>query len=107
MKKFALLLGAALALGGCARERSISVDEPVPPVTEVDNQAAVSESELQSGGQTPPADVDNTAVQPKPWVQPAPAAQAAGQSKYPVAKSTANRPGIVRSPYAPYAGDVD
>ena len=108
MKKLVWLFSAALVFGGCSSERSISVDGPIPSVVGVDDSAAIDETEAQAEEQQPVAGnaAANTA-QPKPWSQPTPTTPTPSQTKYPVATPVAGKSGVVRSPYAPYAGNVD
>jgi hypothetical protein len=111
MKKLALLFGSALLFAGCAGGNHLGADGPVP---DANDQSAASAAETPadaatvtpSAEQGPAAETGGT-LQPKPWSQPATTTQSATQPKYPVATPVAGKPGIVRSPYAPYAGDVD
>jgi hypothetical protein len=108
MKKLALLFGSALLFIGCAGSDNVGADGPVPPVTDANGQVAASGTDAQANAaaQQQAANDANT-LQPKPWSQPAQSTQSATQTKYPVATVVPGKPGIVRSPYAPYAGDVD
>ena len=103
MKKLILLSIPALFIG-CASDNNIGADGPVPSVTENNTEAVVSGT---AEGQEGQADVNTNTLQPKPWSQPVANTQDSTQPKYPVATAVSGKPGIVRSPYAPYAGEVD
>jgi hypothetical protein len=108
MKKLALMFGSALLFIGCASDNNVGADNPVPPVTDANDQVAAGGTDNPdnaAAGQQQANDANT--LRPKPWSQPAQTTQSATQTKYPVATAVPGKPGIVRSPYAPYAGDVD
>lgn len=45
--------------------------------------------------------------EPRPWDSGSASASSTAASQFPVAQKISGKPGLVRSPYAPYAGEVD
>jgi hypothetical protein len=109
MKKL-FLLCVPLLLAGCASEQPVGADGPVPPATVENDTAAAADSgeaPVTPEAAGPVASVSGETLQPKPWSQPAPAKPDPKRPQYPVAKPVSGKPGVVYSPYAPYAGEVD
>jgi hypothetical protein len=110
MKWSVLLLSiTALSLVGCQPDnRSYRSDTDTPPYA--GDQPATDQTAASQDGPLvyQEAQGQQAGTGPKPWhsaSEGAPGAGAASNAKYPVAKAV--KPGLVKSPYAPYAGDVD
>ena len=109
MKKLSLA-GCALAIFaafvGCASDSSeyAAGDSTLPP-----GQAggAMDNSFENQSGATTATTSRPTTNEPKPWSNSSGGSSTPAAAKYPVAKAVAGKPGLVKSPYAPYAGDVD
>lgn len=109
----AFLLSPLALLGACASSDSASyTGTETAPYTE---PAPLDPNAVQPapGPTTPGApSVNNPAPrrsvtnEPKPWDAPA-AGGGGSRVTYPTAQSIAGKPGLVKSPYAPYAGEVD
>ncbi|MDD5261554.1 MAG: hypothetical protein PHD76_06855 [Methylacidiphilales bacterium] len=88
--------------------------QPVADGTVPPGQQPATGTTAQTSNSTPVYNQQKPASsEPKPWsnssATPANAASpsTAQQAKYPLATKVSGKPGIVRSPYAQYAGDVD
>jgi len=113
-----ILFCFCLALAGCASNSDYySSQQSVPPYTDANGQPTQDPNAAANGTQSQPPTTNATpgtqkpvSSEPKPWSgsgsAPAPA-QTQSTAKYPLGTKVAGKTGIVRSPYAPYAGDVD
>ncbi len=119
--RFSLLAPvAAFAIIGCADSDSRYAHETAPytePGTVVTAEGQPMESGTV-GGVTTTTNIPSTSPtastrrpatnEPRPWDSSGSTAGApAATTQFPVAQKISGKPGLVRSPYAPYAGEVD
>lgn len=105
---FSLLLLTLLGLGGCTIPddatdvKTTYGDTTSSSTASNDVPAASSETEKTDKPETP------AAQEKKPWTPPEGSEKTApAKASYPKGEKVSGKPGMVRSPYAPYAGLVD
>jgi hypothetical protein len=103
-------LGAfVIALSACSTEQDYVYDQNGYGQSSSDNPWGQNAPQPTADGTVPTVAPTPTADANKPWqAQPTQAPQKkTSETKYPKAEPISGQPGKVRSPYAPYAGQVD